>query len=123
LRDQLHANGPASGGVVESLKAWLRLTSSDYRRLTAGSAMRRTSRAQLLRNAAVAAGNAGSVELVDPLRELLTNSTYPIVRGHAAWALGRLGATELLHAASITESDPQVQGELASELESRAQDG
>jgi epoxyqueuosine reductase len=116
LRHELHASGPASSSVVESLKAWLRLTSSDYRRLTAGSAMRRTNRAQLLRNAAVAAGNAGSPELVEPLHALLTNSTYPIVRGHAAWALGRLGATEVLRVALATELDEQVHDEIASAI-------
>ena len=91
---------------VQSLDMWLRLTSSDYRRLTKGSALRRASRAQLLRNAAVAAGNSHDLRLVKPLRDLLEGSTYPIVRGHAAWALGQLGAAEALEslrAARFTE--------------------
>jgi len=59
--------------------------------LTAGTALRRASRWQLLRNAAIAAGNSGDFGLVELLVRLLTDSKYPIVRGHAAWALGHLG--------------------------------
>ncbi len=74
---------------ASDLHSWLRMSSSDYRRLASGTALRRASRWQLLRNAAVAAGNAHDETLIDPLTELLLRSTYPIVRGHAAWALGR----------------------------------
>jgi len=98
-----------------SLALWLTLTSSGYRRLVAGTALRRTSRAQLQRNAAVAAGNAGLAELAKPLRELLEKSKYPIVRGHAAWALGRLkssDALQALEAATTTETDQQVKEEI-----------
>jgi epoxyqueuosine reductase len=73
------------------LSTWLTLTSSGYRRLSAGTALRRASRWQLLRNAAIAAGNSGDLGLVDLLVRLLADSKYPIVRGHAAWALGHLG--------------------------------
>lgn len=109
--------GPAMQAIntSQSLALWLRLTSSGYRRLVAGTALRRTSRAQLLRNAAVAAGNAGLNELVTPLRELLGKSKYPIVRGHAAWALGQLKSSDALRAlaaAATTEADQQVQEEI-----------
>jgi epoxyqueuosine reductase len=111
----------AAGAAMEtshpsqSLALWLTLTSSGYRRLVAGTALRRTSRAQLLRNAAVAAGNARLDELVVPLRELLAKSKYPIVRGHAAWALGRLkssDALQVLKVAATSESDQQVKEEI-----------
>lgn len=73
---------------VAGIASWLRMSSSDYRRLTSGTALRRASRWQLQRNAAVAAGNAQDESLIEPLAALLLRSTYPIVRGHAAWALG-----------------------------------
>ena len=98
-----------------SLALWLTLTSSGYRRLVTGTALRRASRPQLLRNAAVAAGNSGLDELVAPLRELLCKSKYPIVRGHAAWALGQLKSSDALQAlaaATTTETDRQVKAEI-----------
>lgn len=104
-----------SSQTGRSLALWLTLTSSGYRRLVTGTALRRTNRAQLLRNAAVAAGNSGLAELVAPLRDLLENSKYPIVRGHAAWALGRLktgDARQALDAALGAEIDPDVKQEV-----------
>ena len=97
------------------LKRWLRLTSSDYRRLTRGTALRRASRWQLLRNAAVAAGNCGDPSLIEPLGQLLFHSKYPIVRGHSAWALGCFRELEANHALSqaiAVESDPDVVAEI-----------
>jgi epoxyqueuosine reductase len=63
----------------------------------------------------VAAGNARLDELLVPLRELLAKSKYPIVRGHAAWALGRLkssDALQVLKVAATSESDQQVKEEI-----------
>ncbi len=97
------------------LMALLEMTSGDYRRLVAGSAMRRASRQQLQRNAAVALGNVGGQDSVSALIRALTHSTYALVRGHAAWALGRIGGTEAraaLAAAELRELDPEVQREL-----------
>jgi epoxyqueuosine reductase len=99
----------------QSLAHWLTLTSSGYRRLVTGTALRRASRVQLLRNAAVAAGNSRLDELAAPLRELLRKSKYPIVRGHAAWALGQLNssdALQILEDASTAETDQQVKAEI-----------
>jgi epoxyqueuosine reductase len=104
-----------SDNLHESLMAWLTLSASGYRRLTANSSLRRTSRAQLLRNAAIAAGNSGVRDFVAPLQRLVDASIYPIVRGHAAWALGELGgdaARAALQAAQAKEPDHAVQQEL-----------
>jgi epoxyqueuosine reductase len=68
-----------------------------------------------LRNAAVAAGNSGDSSLVEPLKVLLLGSKYPIVRGHAAWALGRyqtVAALQALDAAMATETDSEVVSEI-----------
>ncbi len=97
------------------LHQWLTMSSSDYRRLAAGTALRRASRWQLLRNAAVAAGNSGETSLIEPLKQLLLDSKYPIVRGHSAWALGRyrtVAATRALDEAIIGEADPEVRIEI-----------
>jgi epoxyqueuosine reductase len=97
------------------LLPWLTMSSSDYRRFVSGTALRRASRWQLLRNAAIAAGNSGDDSLVKPLAALLLNSTHPIVRGHAAWAVGRLRnaqAAAILLEALNHESDPDVLSEI-----------
>jgi epoxyqueuosine reductase len=68
------------------LFAW---TEADFRRYTEGSAIRRISYAQWLRNVAVALGNApGSSELMAALSRRLE---YPceFVREHVRWALER----------------------------------
>jgi len=98
-----------------ALATWLRLSSSDYRRLTSGTALRRASRWQLLRNASVAAGNSGDPSLIEPLTNLLQHSRYPIVRGHSAWALGQyhtLTATAALNEALATETEGDVLAEI-----------
>jgi len=116
-----HNTATAAGGPTQSagLRAWLTLTSSGYRRLTSGSALRRASRWQLQRNAAIAAGNSGDVTLIEPLAALLATSKYAIVRGHAAWALGRFEhreARDALQTAITSESDSAVLAEIRSAL-------
>ncbi len=48
----------------------------------------------LQRNAAVALGNYGDPVYVPVLAEALETQAEDIVRGHAAWALGRIGGAE-----------------------------
>ena len=80
----------------------------------ANSPVRRIGRARLVRNACVAAGNWGSAAAVPALVTLLADSA-PLVRGHAAWALRRIGspaAHAALAAALDSEDDPAVVREL-----------
>jgi len=82
----------------------------------AGSPIKRIKRGRLVRNACVAAGNWGSHEAVPPLIALL-GDIDPLVRGHAAWALQRIGgaaAHAALAAALVSENDEDVRRELAS---------
>lgn len=51
----------------------------------------RTKRRGLARNAAVALGNVGSASDL-PLLEVSLADGEPLVRGHAAWAIGKIGA-------------------------------
>ena len=51
------------------------------------SPVKRTKRRGLLRNVAVALGNWGSPEAV-PLLAAALHDEEPLIRGHAAWALG-----------------------------------
>ncbi|HCK10424.1 MAG TPA: tRNA epoxyqueuosine(34) reductase QueG [Candidatus Latescibacteria bacterium] len=63
--------------------------SSQFRK----SPIKRTKRRGLLRNAAVALGNVGTHRDVPALSKALSDQE-PLVREHAAWALGRIGGEE-----------------------------
>lgn len=85
-----------------------------------GRPVRRAKRAGFLRNVAVALGNWGSPAAV-PVLERALGDVEPLVRGHAVWALGRIGTAEARHALDErleVESDPFVREELAFALES-----
>jgi epoxyqueuosine reductase len=108
--------------ALESPRAedWLALGSSGYRRLVAGTALRRSSRNQLARNAAVVLGNRAAPDSVPSLRRALSHHASPLVRGHAAWALGRVGNVEARRAlteARQSESDATVVEEIRLALE------
>ncbi len=73
------------------------LLSFDHRRYVEvfqKSAMKRAKLRGLKRNAAVVVGNCGQREDVEPLMEAFVDEEEPLVRGHIAWAIGRLGDAE-----------------------------
>ena len=79
-----------------------------------GSPLKRARREELARNAAVALGNRRGAEDVPALSEALGHAE-PTVRGHAAWALGRIGgvrAHAALLAARAREADAGVFDEI-----------
>jgi epoxyqueuosine reductase len=100
-----------------SLVDLLTLTATGYRRLVRRSALRRVGKRQLQRNAAVALGNSGSAEAVPPLCAALLADPSELVRAHAAWALGALGALggdasrSALERAAQADSDETVREE------------
>lgn len=74
-----------------------------------GSAIRRSGRAGFARNVCVGLGNWGSPDAVPVLSRALSDRE-PLVRIHAAWALGRVGSAEarsalLAHASAETDAD------------------
>lgn len=100
-----HADGEASGSPFAlepgrpfprgSLIAWvdeiLPLSAATFRERYRGTALTRPGRDGLLRNLAVALGNAGGEGAVGALQRL-TADRSELVREHARWALDRLGA-------------------------------
>jgi epoxyqueuosine reductase len=82
---------------------------NQLRQLVKRTALRRVPRDVLLRNVAVALGNTGDPRAIPALVALLGHRVAQ-VRGHAAWALGELGAGEVL--AAHTDDDPGVADEL-----------
>lgn len=106
------AADPARGHVA--LAAGLGLDRQAFNQTFKGSPIKRSKRRGFLRNLAVAAGNSGSRQHVPALRKALDDEE-PLVRGHAAWALGRIGgpaAQAALQAAASREPDAYVQAEL-----------
>ena len=84
-----------------------------------GTPVKRAKRNGLQRNACVALGNLKSVAAVPALGRVLRENE-PLVRSHAAWALGEIGgakAVNLLEEATSEETDSAVIAEIASALE------
>ncbi len=76
---------------VRPTLAWLLSLDEDaWRGATRRTALRRTKRRGLLRNALIAAGNAGDARLA-PLLEAQAASEDPMIADAARWALERLG--------------------------------
>lgn len=86
-------------------------TRPEFSRRFSRSPFRRAKRVGLLRNAAVVAGNLLHPPHVADLREALADESA-LVRGHAAWALGKFGEHACLQAHRRAESDPFVLAEL-----------
>ncbi|HVA28386.1 MAG TPA: tRNA epoxyqueuosine(34) reductase QueG [Candidatus Baltobacteraceae bacterium] len=80
------------------LIALLRLRSGEFKRRYARTAMGWRGGAVLRRNAAIALGNALDRGAVEPLEASLANDPHPMVRGAAAWALGRIASPRSLAA-------------------------
>ncbi len=96
----------------------LGLTPEEFRNRFRGSPIKRTKRRGLLRNTAVALGNTKDPEAVPALADSLGDDE-PLVRGHAAWALGHIGGDQALVAleeARKTEKDPWVIEEITQAL-------
>ncbi len=75
----------------------------------------RTRRRGLARNAAVVLGNLGERDAAPLLSEALARDPEPLVRGHAAWALGRIGgvgAAAALRRGCKDEPDDYVREEM-----------
>ncbi|MDW8122789.1 MAG: tRNA epoxyqueuosine(34) reductase QueG, partial [Armatimonadota bacterium] len=103
----------------------VRLSEKEFRERFAGSALMRAKRSGLVRNACVALGNLRDESAVAPLVALLMDDPDPIVREHAAWALGRIGtqpAITALTQALQTEKDETVRTEILLSLKDATQE-
>ncbi|MBI2941866.1 MAG: tRNA epoxyqueuosine(34) reductase QueG, partial [Chloroflexi bacterium] len=102
-------------GPRPDLLALLRLTEEEFAGRFRPTPIWRTRRRGLLRNVCVALGNRGDRAAVPALSRALADAE-PLVRQHAAWALGRLGgavARQSLTTALDAEQDPLVRDEIS----------
>jgi epoxyqueuosine reductase len=95
------------------------LDDQGFRRLFAGSAIKRLGRDRFVRNVLIALGNSGDRRL-SPVVERRLDDASPLVRAMAVWALARLAAPDRLRSFArerAAEPDPAVRHEWASALD------
>ncbi|MFT7587010.1 MAG: epoxyqueuosine reductase [Cellvibrionaceae bacterium] len=79
--------------AAPKLDSLLTLSQDAFDQIYAKSPIKRIKRERLLRNASIAAGNSGCLELIPALKVLLSDKSTTEnewVRSHATWALARL---------------------------------
>jgi epoxyqueuosine reductase len=115
-----HARAELGAPLLSELAA---LDESGFRRLFAGSPVKRVGRARFLRNVLISLGNSGSLASVAAVEERLDDE-HPLVRGTAVWALAELDPVRCRHAAASRaprETDPAVRAEwLAASVQGRS---
>lgn len=84
---------PVPDRMAPRLDELAALDESGFLARFAGTPLMRTKRRGLLRNVAVALGNSGVAEAVEPL-ELLQRDADPLIASHAAWGLARIGGRD-----------------------------
>jgi epoxyqueuosine reductase len=105
--------------LAPDLAEVMALTEDGFRQRYGKTAVSRTRRRGLLRNAAIALGNSADPRAVPILIRALEAEHEPIVRAHTAWALGRLGganARDALDRARRREQEASVKSEIEDAL-------
>ncbi len=117
----------ASSGVGHrlDLKELLTLrTDGEFVERFGGTALMRTKREGLLRNASVVAGNTVAEQLVDQLSDCVREDPSPVIRSHALWAVAKIqnkaggfsAHLEGLIAIALKDVDAQVKAQGAALL-------
>jgi epoxyqueuosine reductase len=104
---------PRAELTAPRLAALAALDDADFRRLFAGSAIKRIGRARFLRNVMIAIGNSGRTELLDSALARLSDEDE-LVRGAAVWAVSRLAPPRRLRELA----DRVLPGESAADVKS-----
>jgi epoxyqueuosine reductase len=105
--------GAGAGPYLEIEEVLGLRTDDEFEGRFAGTPLTRPGREGLLRNCCVAAGNLGLRSAVPALVRALREDRSPLVRGHAAWALGEIGdSEEELRESARTEEDPWCREEI-----------
>jgi epoxyqueuosine reductase len=115
---------PGEGQGMPDLIPLVRISPREFKDRFANSPILRATRDGFVRNAVVALGNSGQEEAVPAIEEAFRD-TSPLVRAHAAWALGRIAAVHsfrILSSAFQKETDALVREEIAAALEMAQKD-
>ena len=115
VRQGIHQEfAPRKDVAFPDLIELLHIDEATYQERFRHSAIKRAKRQGLRRNAAVALGNLRDARAVPSLARALDDDD-PLIRGHAAWALGRIAdpqAADVLRARLARESNPPVREEI-----------
>ena len=101
---------PRDGNLTPKLLSLIGMTQQEFSRRFKGSPIKRTKRRGFLRNVLVAIGNWGEPRAVPALKDALADDE-PLVRSHAAWALGKIGgdtAKQILQTRLTIETEQEV---------------
>lgn len=112
--------GMDAPSLVDLARRLLSMSGKQFQREFARSPVSRAGRKGLLRNVCVALGNWGAEEAIPVLDEAMADPA-PLVRAHAAWALGKIGserARAALAARRRAETAPDVLEEATRSLAS-----
>jgi epoxyqueuosine reductase len=117
-------NGDLAGGngnhdLMPSLPELLALDDAAFGRRFTRSAVKRAKRRGLLRNVAIVLGNTKNPAAIPALARALREDAEPLVRAHAAWAIGNIGgpaARAALENARTHEIDSEAISEITSAL-------
>jgi epoxyqueuosine reductase len=104
---------PRAQSLLPDLDALASLDEAGFREVFAGSPLRRTGRARVLRNVLIAMGNSGQKRLVAEVLRALEDDE-PLIRGAAVWALARLDPDrwwQVRERHLDAETDPDVRAE------------
>ena len=100
--------------TMPALADLLRLDDAGFRKMFAGSPVRRTGHVRFLRNVLIAAGNSGDCEL-EPLIIAYLGHADPLVRGMAVWALSKLAPINKIRAMAKYYIEHETDNEVAAE--------
>lgn len=109
---------PRDGNLAPELLSLVNMTQVEFSRRFKGSPIKRAKRRGFLRNVLVAIGNWGARKALPALKIALTDDE-PLVRSHAAWAVGQIGgetAAKLLQTRLAVENEPMVIAEIQEAL-------
>ena len=114
---------PRDGNLAPELLSLVGMTQQEFSRRFKGSPIKRAKRRGFLRNVLVAIGNWRAQRAVPALKGALADDE-PLVRSHAAWALGRIGgetAKQILQTRLTIETEQDVITEIQDALLETAQ--
>ena len=110
---------PRRGVPTPNLITEMDLLPGEFNEKFRGSPIKRAKRRGYLRNVAVALGNAQAESANGVLQRIIKLDPEPLVRSHAAWALGQIGGSgsqEALREALAQETVQEVAAEIHSAL-------
>lgn len=115
---------PDPEAVKPKLKPMLRISNREFKDTFGHMSGSWRGKKPIQRNAIIALAHFKDETAVDELIAVMNNDPRPVIRGTAAWTLGKIGTDEAITAiteAKTTEDDDQVQFEMDKGLSMNAQ--